>query len=264
VISARFIDSQGRRGHPLVMHDPRRRILLVFALVVVIAVGAAGGYGLWYLFLRPAGPAAVSAGSLTPVADGGAASQPLASGGLAGTWGVDTSIGSLSDFSDSWVGYRVQETLASIGANIAVGRTPKVSGTLIITGTQVTAGTITADLTALQSDDSRRDGQLTHTGLETSSFPTATFSLTSPIDLGTDPTSGQEIDVMAQGTLALHGVTRTVSVPLRARLVGSVIEVTGTLPITFSDYGIQAPTSFIALSVSDTGTMELRLLLTHA
>ncbi|HXR26257.1 MAG TPA: YceI family protein [Candidatus Baltobacteraceae bacterium] len=241
-----------------------RRVLAVAALAVTLAIVAGGAYGLWYLFLRPAGPAAVSAASLAPVAASGAAAQPLASGGLPGTWDVDTSIGSFSDFSDSWVGYRVQETLASIGANTAVGRTPKVSGSLTIAGDQVMAGTITADLTALQSDDSRRDGQLTHNGLETSSFPTATFTLASPIDLGTDPTNGQEIDVTAQGTLALHGVTKTVAVPLKARLVGSVIEVTGSLPITFADYGITPPTSFIALSVSDTGTMELQLLLTHA
>ncbi len=259
-----FIDSQGAGPHPWAMTTRSRRILLIVALVVGLAVVAGGGYGLWYLFLRPAGPAAVSGDSLAPVAASGAASQPLASGGLVGTWDVDTSIGSFSDFSDSWVGYRVQETLASIGANTAVGRTPEVSGSLTITGAQVTAATITADLTTLQSDDSRRDGQLDHAGLETSAFPTATFTLTSPLDVGADPTSGREIDVTAQGTLTLHGVTKAVTIPLKARLVGSVIEVTGTLPITFSDYGIVPPTSFIALSVSDTGTMELQLLLTHA
>ena len=246
------------------MTTPRRRLPAVAALVAVLAVVAGGGYGLWYLFLRPAGPAAVGTGSQASLATTGAAAKPLASGGLAGTWDVDTTIGSFADFSDSWVGYRMQETLASIGANTAVGRTPKVSGTLTITGTQVTAATITADLTALQSDDSRRDGQLDHNGLETSSFPTATFTLTSPLDLGTDPTSGQEIDVTAQGTLDLHGVTKTVAVPLKARLVGSIIEVTGSLPITLADYGMTPPTSFIALSVSDAGTLELQLLLTHA
>ncbi|HTS14812.1 MAG TPA: YceI family protein [Candidatus Sulfotelmatobacter sp.] len=245
------------------MHTNRRRTLIAAVLVLSAAVVAGAGYGLWYLFLRPAGPAAVTSGTLPPVASN-AADVPLASGGLAGTWDVDTTIGSFSDFSDSWVGYRVQETLASIGANTAVGRTPSVTGSLTLTGTQVTAGTITADLTALQSDDSRRDAQLSHSGLETSTFPTATFTLTSPIDLGSDPTDGAEIDVTAHGTLQLHGVTRTVAVPLKARLAGSVIEVTGSLPITFSDYGIQAPTSFIALSVSDTGTMELQLFLRHA
>jgi polyisoprenoid-binding protein YceI len=251
-------------GILMAMTTPGRRLLAVAALVAALAVAAGGAYGLWYLFLRPAGPAAVNTGSPAPLATTGAAAQPLASGRLPGTWDIDTSIGSFTDFSDSWVGYRMQETLASIGANTAVGRTPKVSGSLTITNDQVTAATVTADLTALQSDDSRRDDQLTHAGLETSSFPTATFTLTTPLDLGTDPTNGQEIDVTAQGTLELHGVTKAVAVPLKARLVGSVIEVTGSLPLTLADYGMTPPTSFIALSVSDTGTLELQLLLTHA
>jgi len=240
----------------------RRRNLTIVAVAILVVLVAGGGYGLWYLFLRPAGPAAVSSESL--VLPSAVASSPLAAGGLPGTWNVDTSIGSLSDSSDSFVGYRVQEQLANIGANTAVGRTPNVTGSLTITGTQLTAATITADLTALQSDDSHRDGQLVNQGIETGTFPTATFTLTSPVDLGADPTNGQEIDVTATGTLNLHGVTKTVQIPLKARLAGSIIEVVGSLPIAFSDYGIQAPTSFAVLSVSDQGTMELQLFFTHA
>ena len=142
--------------HPA--HRARRRNLAIIVVAVAVVLVAAGGYGLWYLFLRPAGPAAVSSEAL--VLPSAAASSPLAAGGLAGTWNVDTSIGSSADSTDSFVGYRVQEQLASIGANTAVGRTAGVSGTLTITGTQLTAATITADLTALQSDDQRRDGQL--------------------------------------------------------------------------------------------------------
>ena len=240
----------------------RRRNLTIVAVAILVVLVAGGGYGLWYLLLRPAGPAAVSSESL--VLPSAVASSPLAAGGLPGTWNVDTSIGSLSDSSDSFVGYRVQEQLANIGANTAVGRTPNVTGSLTITGTQLTAATITADLTALQSDDSHRDGQLVNQGIETGTFPTATFTLTSPVDLGADPTNGQEIDVTATGTLNLHGVTKTVQIPLKARLAGSIIEVVGSLPIAFSDYGIQAPTSFAVLSVSDQGTMELQLFFTHA
>ena len=44
--------------------------------------------------------------------------------GIAGTWTVDPSIGSFGDFTGSFVGYRVQETLARVGATEAVGRTP--------------------------------------------------------------------------------------------------------------------------------------------
>ncbi|MGH2465609.1 MAG: YceI family protein [Candidatus Limnocylindrales bacterium] len=247
---------------PRVAQGTRRRNLTIVALAVLIVLVAAGGYGLWYLFLRPSGPAAVSSEALVLPSE--AVSSPLVAGGLAGTWNVDTSIGSAADSTDSFVGYRVQEQLANIGANTAVGRTASVSGTLTISGSQLTAATISADLTGLQSDDQRRDGQLVNHGLETATFPTATFTLTSPVDLGATPTDGAEIDVTATGTLTLHGHTRSVQIPLKARLSGSIIEVVGSLPIDFSDYGIEAPTSFAVLSVSDEGTMELQLFFSHA
>ena len=61
-----------------------------------------------------------------------------------------------------------------------------------------------------------------------------------------------------------HGVTKSVEIPLQAKLSGNVIVVTGSLEVAFADYGIQAPNSFAVLSVEDHGTMELQLLFTHA
>jgi polyisoprenoid-binding protein YceI len=240
-----------------------RRALIAGAAIIVIALLAGAAYGVWYLFLQPPGPAAVANATLAPVPSN-ASVKPLGADGITGTWNVDTSIGSFSDFSGSWVGYRVQEQLASIGANTAVGRTPAVTGSLTIAGTSVTAVTITADLTNLQSDDSRRDGQLDRQGIETGTYPTATFTLTSPIDLKTVPADGAEIDVTATGTLLLHGQTKTVQIPLKARLSGSVIEVTGSLPIVWTDYQITKPNSFSVVSIADQGTMELQLFFAKA
>ena len=111
-------------------------------------------------------------------------------GGTATTWAVDPSIGSFADFSDSFVGYRVNETLAGNKANTAVGRTPSVSGTLALDGKTLASVQITADLSQLKSDDERRDGRLREQGIETSQFPNATFKLTQPIDLGSVPADG--------------------------------------------------------------------------
>jgi polyisoprenoid-binding protein YceI len=252
---------------------------------VIVAVVATGAFGLWYIFLRPSGPAAVDDTSLVvPTAaatassaaglssagsssagssSAGSSSAPLA-GGIDGPWNVDTSIGSFSDFSDSFVGYRVQEQLANVGGNIAVGRTPAVSGSLTIAGTKVTAVNIEVDLTGLKSDDDRRDGQLSHQGLETSTYPTATFALASPIDLGSVPADGTEISVTASGKLTLHGQTKDVQIPLKAKLSGSTIVVKGSLDIAFADYGITKPNSFAVLSIADTGTLELQLFFTKA
>jgi polyisoprenoid-binding protein YceI len=242
--------------------DTRRTAAVVAIALLVAALLLGGAYGLWYLFLRPAGPAAVDATSL-PLPSTLGSSAPL-SGGIEGTWTVDTSIGSFAEFTSSFVGYRVQEELASIGGNIAVGRTPKVSGTLTIAGTQVTEASFEADLAALRSEDQRRDGQLSRQGIQTSQFPTATFRLTTPIDLGSVPADGQEIAVTASGQLTLHGQTRAVEVPLKAKLSGSVIVVTGSLQIAFADYGIDKPSSFAVVSIADEGTMELQLFFTKS
>jgi polyisoprenoid-binding protein YceI len=253
------------------------QLRVLAGLVAVVVLGAAA-YGGWYLFLRPAGPPPVDLAALPPVsaapatqaagassapgvdASPSAAAAPSAAAGLDGTWTVDTSIGSGS--TGSFVGYRVQETLAGIGANTAVGRTSSVTGSFTVQGTTITAATISADLTGLQSDDARRDGQLRNRGLETSTFPDASFTLSQPADLGAIPAEGQIVKVTARGQLTLHGQTTSVEIPLEARLSGGVIAVTGSLAIAFADYGIQAPTSFIALSVEDHGTMELQLMFT--
>ena len=238
----------------------------LIGLVVLVALGGIGG--LAYLFLRGAPPPAVGLGSPSPGSSEPAATLgSLPSGaastigpdGLDGTWTIDQTIGSIGDFSSSFVGYRVDETLANVGAQTAVGRTPQVTGSLVLDGSSITSVDVTADLTRLASDDDRRDGQLGRQGIETDEFPQATFRLTSPIELGSVPIDGQTVDATAAGELTLHGVTRTVSVPLRARLSGDVVTVTGSIDILFADYDIERPSSFIVLSIEDHGIMEFQL-----
>jgi polyisoprenoid-binding protein YceI len=233
---------------------------LVIVAVLVIGAVAVGAYGIWYLFLQGPGPAAV--GSSPAAIPSANANASLAT--TDGTWNVDTSIGSFSDFSSSFVGYRVQEQLASIGANTAVGRTPDVQGSLTLQGSTVSAVDVTANLQSLQSNDSRRDGQLSHQGIQTSQFPTATFTLTQPISLGSIPANGQTVTVNATGNLTLHGVTKEVQIPLKVTLSGDVAEVTGSTNIAFADYNITPPSSFAVLSVDDHGVMELQLFFKHA
>lgn len=249
-----------------------RRSPLVLAVVVLAVLGVTAAVaGLGYLFLRAPAPAPVGLGSPGASAKGSSAA-PLPSraastigpAGLDGTWTIDQTIGSFADFSDSFVGYRVDETFTNQKANTAVGRTPQVTGALTLEGSTITSVDVTADLTRLTSDDNRRDGQLRRQAIQTDQFPTATFKLTSPIDLGSIPTDGQTIGATATGELTLHGVTRSVEVPIEARLSGDVVTVTGSLQIRFADYAIEQPTSFLVLSIEDHGTMELQLQFRHA
>jgi polyisoprenoid-binding protein YceI len=128
----------------------------------------------------------------------------------------------------------------------------------------VTAAEITADLSTLKSDDDRRDSQLQRQALETDQYPTATFSLTEPIELPAAAAQGEAVNVTATGDFTLHGVTKSVQIPLQARLETDRVVLIGSLDITFADYQIEKPNSFMVLSVDDHGILELQLLLTEA
>lgn len=133
-----------------------------------------------------------------------------------------------------------------------------MTGTLEIDGTTVTAATVEVDLTGLSSDEDIRDGQVQNRILETSQFPTATFELTEPLDFGTEPDDQQEITVEATGDLTAHGETRTVTVDLTARKNGAAIEVSGNIPVTWSDFSINDPSGGPA-QVEDSGEIEFAL-----
>jgi polyisoprenoid-binding protein YceI len=181
---------------------------------------------------------------------------------LDGTWTVDPSIGSFDyaaqDFSGSWVGYRVQEELAGVGGATAVGRTPHVTGSITLEGTEVTSADLTADLRTLRSDQSMRDGQLGRQGVQTDQFPEATFVLTEPIALGSLPPEGEQVEATAVGDLTIHGVTQNVSIPLVAVWQGDIIGVAGSLTFPWEAFGMEQPTSMRVVSLADEVTLELQ------
>jgi polyisoprenoid-binding protein YceI len=205
---------------------------------------------------QPAEPAA----SAKPAA---ASSAPPVTGSLDGTWTVDPTIGSFDygaqDFTGSWVGYRVQEELVGVGGTYAVGRTPDVIGSITLEGTTVTSAELEADLTTLQSDQSMRDGQLGRQGIETDTWPTATFLLTQPIELGTLPAEGEQVTAEATGDLTLHGVTQEVTIPLAAAWQGDIIGVAGTYTFAWEDFGMERPQSMRVVSLADEVTLELQV-----
>jgi len=256
-----------------------RRAIFITAGVAVGAVLIIGGFAVWYLVFRDDAPppvaldeAVASATTTTTVpedASAAATTEPPAepdptapatteapatgaSDSVDGTWNVDTSL-------ESFVGYRVQEELANLGAKTAVGRTAALESSLEIEGATITAVAIQADMTQLQSDDSRRDGQMERQSLETDTFPTATFVLTQPIDLGAVPAIGEPVAVTAVGDLTIHGVTNSVEIPIEAQRSEDLLTVVGSVEVVFADYGIDPPSSFVVLSVDDQGVMEFQL-----
>jgi polyisoprenoid-binding protein YceI len=174
-----------------------------------------------------------------------------AAAGIEGAWVIgDGSI----------VGYRVSEQLFGQSAE-AVGRSEGVTGSLTIQGTTVTDASFEVDMTTFESDESRRDSQFEGRIMEVAQFPTATFELTEPIEIGS-PIDGEDVEVEATGALTLHGVTREVTIPLVARLTGDTFAVDGSLTIAFADYDIDDPSGGPA-SVGSDGELEVLLVFTR-
>ncbi|MFP5318975.1 MAG: YceI family protein [Acidimicrobiia bacterium] len=233
-----------------------------------LAAVAVGAFAVWYLVLRTDAPDEVDLGAavqgITPPAGDQAASTPSGNtsdnSGVDGTWTVDRSVAN-AEGTGSFGGFRVNEQLVGVGAATAVGRSRTVEGTLTVDGTTVTAASVTVDLTAITTNDSRRNDAVQR-ALATSQFPRATFTLTQPVSVGSVPAEGQRIDVKATGDLTIKGVTKRVTVDLSAQLEGDVLVAVGSTPVTFADFGVRAPTAPIVASVEDHGVMEFQLYFT--
>jgi polyisoprenoid-binding protein YceI len=128
----------------------------------------------------------------------------------------------------------------------------------------VTAASFTVQVSTLTSDRPMRDQRVHTLGLQTDTYPTAAFRLSQPIALPAAATTGQVVQVTAAGALTMHGVTRTVSIPLSVRLSGSSFEVVGSISFPWSEFGMTAPGYGDFVSVDGTATMELDLRLTRA
>ena len=157
----------------------------------------------------------------------------------------------------SEVGYRVSEVLFGIDTE-GVGRTEDVTGSVTLVETTMTEAEFTVDVASMKSDDGRRDGQFRGRIMETQTFPTASFTLTSPIDLGVTATEGATLDTTISGELTMHGVTNPVSFEIVAKIEGNRLGVIGTIPVTFVDYDIVDP-SITGITVKPEGVIEFVL-----
>ena len=232
----------------------RHRAKLIAAAVVVLLVAVVGPF-VYINVIQDDPPPPPSVDDVaTGSADGSSSTtsgpSDASSAGIDGTWEVQRS-------DDVFAGYRVKEVLFGQDTE-AVGRTGKVTGTLTAAGTTITKVDVEVDMTSVESDESRRDGQFRGRIMSTDQFPTATFSLTEPIDLGTLPTEGQAVEVDATGDLTLRGVTRRVTIPLDAKRQGDELVVSGSLEVDYDDFQIPDAT-FGPATVGRTGHLELLL-----
>ena len=227
------------------------KILIRVAISIVVVVGLVyGGILMYTKVINPPEDklneddlsAIVSDSSTAP------SSTPTPDVGITGTWLAT---------SESTVGYRVKEVLGGVDTE-GVGRTNQVNGSLTIQDTTLLSTVFEIDVASIKSDSSKRDSQFSGNIMDTATYPTATFRLLTPIELGSIPADDQNITATAQGELTLHGVTQQVAFDVTAKIANGVIGVLGSIDITFADYGIANPSNAF-VTTGDTGLLEFVL-----
>lgn len=222
---------------------PRKRhrwrwLLAGAAVLVVLVIVAAGAF----IKLQP---------TLAPLAlptDG--ASAPT--GPLDGTWHVEAG---------SAAGFRIRESFLGI-SNDTVGRTTAVTGTVVISGQQVTAASFRVDLTAINVNG-KAQPQVAES-LDTRLYPDATITLVKPVTLGPPFASGATTSAVVTARLTMHGTSHLVTFPVSGRRAGTALQVAGSIPAAFTAWDIKGPGGYGFFgSLANHGVAEFLLILTQ-
>ncbi|MCU1370965.1 MAG: YceI family protein [Ilumatobacteraceae bacterium] len=231
---------------------------LIAAIIVVVLVG---GAALWFFVLKDDPEPELSVDTGTDTSQTTTGTTPAS---LDGTW-------SIQEGGDTTAGFRIEESFASgLADHTAVGRSEDVTGSIAIEGSAITEGSFTVDLTGLAFTDNpagfsvtNRANAMKNRGLETSTFPDATFELTEPIDFGEQPAAGETVTATATGDLTIHGVTKPVTFDVEAKVVGDTIRVATAdpVPVVLADYDIDKPEGGPIASVDDKGSFEFLIVL---
>ncbi|HUQ64470.1 MAG TPA: YceI family protein [Acidimicrobiales bacterium] len=220
-----------------------KTIKIVIGIVVGLAVVISAGTYVYLNFIQEDAPPPLSLDS-TPSTTGATQS--------AGATPTDEIGGTWRPTAQSIFGYRVKEVLFGQSKE-AAGRTSKVTGTLVIDGDKVTTTDLSVDMASVTSDENRRDGQFRGRIMDVATYPTATFKLTQPIQIG-DTSTGM-VSAKATGDLTLRGTTKSVTFDLKAQREGAQFKVNGTIPIKFDEWKIPNPSN-AAASTEDNGVLE--------
>ena len=240
------------------------KVILAGAASVVLVVVAAAG---WWFLVRDTAQLATSPPEI-PAALLNATDTPAADATETADATTEVSTDSVLTFAVnselSEAAYFVNEELATLGVpSTAKGTTNQVSGTLYVTqdGSLAAdaASEFTVDLTGLTSDEAKRDDRVQET-LETSQYPTATFTATGVTGYDASLSEGEEQVLQLTGTLDLHGVQKEVTWEVKAYRQGDAISAVATVTVALADFDMTAPTFAQIVSIDDKATLQVQLI----
>jgi polyisoprenoid-binding protein YceI len=171
-----------------------------------------------------------------------------------GTWTVVP--GPSDEANRTQAGYRVDEVLR--GSPLTVnGRTTQVSGEVVVAESTLEKAGITIDVASITSPESGRDGQFRGEDImDVAKFPTAEFTSTQPVDLAAVPETGASVIVDVPGSMTIKGTSRDVTAKVDVQRAGDTVIAAGSVPVTWTDFGVTPPDFAGFVKVEPAGTIE--------
>lgn len=170
------------------------------------------------------------------------------------------------DPSNSKASYSVEEYFIQESNRLgtAVGVTSQVSGDLQFNFDDPAAselGTVTVDISLLESDSNQRDNAIRRQWLESSKYPLAVFEATSIQGLAAAPAPGETVTFQIVGDMTVRETTIPVTWDVTATLDGETLVGTATTQILMADFGFAAPSNpFISVTDGVVLTLDYVLL----
>jgi polyisoprenoid-binding protein YceI len=135
-------------------------------------------------------------------------------------------------------------------------RTTLLSGSLTANGASAFDGSVTVDLSTLDTGIGLRNEHLRGTYLEVGKGPGFDRAVVSNIVLkGLNPEAPEGKGAFT-GSLTLHGATKPVTGPVDVRQAGSGLRVKASFPLNLSDYNIAEP-RYLGVGVKNTVQVEV-------
>lgn len=235
-----------RRALP---HQHRRRWLVLTVVAVVLVVGAVTG-GPW-VYARLVAPEPESPLELSTPTQTAPRVDPAAPVDPDGTWSVAAG---------SQAGYRIGEVLTGQDVEV-VGRTAEVSGSVTVTDGTLVSGRIAVQAGSVSTDEAARDAYMRR-ALDTSTYPEATFDVTTPTDLSALGVGPLPIEVQVPGSLTIAGTSIPVTATLQVQGSADGLEIAGGIPVELASLGLDAP-DLGFVTVQPSGQVEVLLQLTR-
>jgi polyisoprenoid-binding protein YceI len=231
--------------------------ILIAAVVAIVVIAAAAGAG-WWFFVREDNELATNApaipSDLTPSSTTTPSNDPPASGQ---TYVVVPERSEAAYFAD--------EKLAALPLpSTAKGSTTDIEGQFHLTDDGLALdpsreSKFTVDLTTLRSDQDRRDNQVQGRGLETATYPTATFVVTSITGYDAAIAEGEEQMLQMTGMMDLHGVQKELTWDVKARRQDDVITGLATVNFRYEDFNIPVLTIAGIVTVEEDVTLQVTI-----